>query len=181
MALVDRAGNVVGSAPRTVVRRENLLHAATAVLVRNSAGDIYLHRRSADKDWAPGMHDCAAGGVMQHGELPESAALRELGEELGVTGTTLRPLGTSLYEDDLTRCVEHCFEVTWDGPITFNDAEVGWGAWITLPELDQRLQDTGWPFVPDTRLLLSRLAAGHVADYAALTSLLPRQRPPTGP
>ena len=37
VALVDRTGAVVGSAERSVVRRENLLHAATAVLVRDPA------------------------------------------------------------------------------------------------------------------------------------------------
>ena len=100
---------------RSVVRRDNLLHAATAVLVRDPAGRIYVHRRSPDKDWAPSHHDAAAGGVMAYGEEPAASAARELAEELGVTGATLRPLGLSVYEDDATRCVEHCFETTWDG------------------------------------------------------------------
>ena len=60
---MDRDGTVVGSAPRSVVRRDNLLHASTAVLVRDSEGRIYVHRRADDKDWAPSHHDCCAGGV----------------------------------------------------------------------------------------------------------------------
>ena len=89
-----------GPAERSVVRRENLLHAATAVLVRDPDGRIYVHRRSPDKDWAPSHHDAAAGGVMGYGEQPAASAARELAEELGVTGATLRPLGLSVYEDD---------------------------------------------------------------------------------
>ncbi len=112
VALVDRTGAVVGSAERSVVRRENLLHAATAVLVRDPGGRIYVHRRSPDKDWAPSHHDAAAGGVMGYDEQPAASAARELAEELGITGVTLRPLGLSVYEDDRTRCVEHCFETT---------------------------------------------------------------------
>jgi isopentenyldiphosphate isomerase len=92
--LVDVDGHVVGTAPRSVVRRDNLLHAATAVLVRDPSGRIYLHRRSDTKDWTPSHWDAAAGGVIAAGEEPRAAALRELGEELGIVGVTLADLGT---------------------------------------------------------------------------------------
>ena len=168
VSLVDRNGSVTGSAERSVVRRENLLHAATAVLVRNSAGEIFVHRRSPAKDWAPGQHDAAAGGVIRYGEAPSDSAARELEEELGIRGTRLRPLGTSLYEDDLTRCLEHCFETVWDGPVSYPDAEVVWGAWMSLERLAAALRDPEWPFVPDTRQLLGTLARDGVADYGRL-------------
>jgi 8-oxo-dGTP pyrophosphatase MutT (NUDIX family) len=170
VALVDRSGAVTGAAPRAEVRRTNLLHAATAVLVRDGRGRIYLHRRSSDKDWAPAHHDCAAGGVMQPGESPESAAARELAEELGIVGAELRPLGLSVYEDDTTRCVEHCFETVWDGPVVHVDDEVVWGSWVTLPELAERLADPSFAFVPDTLQLLVRLARDGVGDYRLLRS-----------
>lgn len=168
VALVDRSGAVVGSAERSVVRRDNLMHSATAVLVRDPARRIYVHRRSPDKDWAPGCHDAAAGGVLTYGEEPAPSAARELAEELGITGPDLRPLGISVFEDDTTRCVEHCFEVTWDGPVEHADGEVVWGAWMTLADLAGHLADPAWPFVPDTRALLGRLAADGVGDYATL-------------
>jgi 8-oxo-dGTP pyrophosphatase MutT (NUDIX family) len=168
VALVDRTGAVVGSADRSVVRRENLLHAATAVLVRDPEGRIYVHRRSPAKDWAPSHHDAAAGGIIAYGERPAGAAARELAEELGVTGADLRPLGLNVFEDDTTRCVEHCYETTWSGPVTHADGEVVWGTWMTLDELGERLRDPDWPFVPDTRALLARLASDGVGDYARL-------------
>lgn len=171
VALVDLTGAVVGRAERSVVRRDNLLHAATAVLVRDSGGRIYVHRRSPEKDWAPGQHDAAAGGVLQDGEDPAASAGRELAEELGATAAALEPLGLSVYEDDETRCVEHCFQTVWDGPVRHADGEVVWGAWMTLEELDRHLADPAWPFVPDTRELLRRLATAGTGDYAALRSL----------
>ena len=170
VALVDLSGAVVGSAERSVVRRENLLHAATAVLVRDPARRIYVHLRSADKDWAPSHHDAAAGGVIAYGEHPEAAAARELAEELGVTGADLQALGLSVYEDDTTRCVEHCFETTWDGPVEHADGEVVWGSWMTLPELAGHLGEPDWPFVPDTRALLVKLASDGVGDYPTLSA-----------
>ena len=171
VSLVDEQGGVVGSVARAVMRRDNLRHAATAVLVRDPDGRIYVHRRSPDKDWCPGCHDAAAGGVLMVGEEPEESALRELAEELGISGVPLRPLGTSLYEDDTVRCFEHCFEATYDGEVTHSDGEVTWGAWMTLPELGDLLRGGAWPFVPDTRTLLARLCRDGVRDYAGLGAL----------
>jgi 8-oxo-dGTP pyrophosphatase MutT (NUDIX family) len=171
VALVDRDGTVLGPADRSVVRRDNLLHACTAVLVRDLRGRIYVHRRSDEKDWAPGHHDAAAGGVLTYGEEPLASARRELAEELGIRGAELRPLGTYLYEDDTTRCFEHGFETSWDGDVVHADGEVVWGDWMSLPELDTHLADEGWAFVPDTRALLTRLAREDVGDYAGLASL----------
>jgi 8-oxo-dGTP pyrophosphatase MutT (NUDIX family) len=168
VSLVDERGRVVGSAPRAVMRRDNLRHAATGILVRHPDGRIYVHRRSPDKDWCPGCHDAAAGGVLVEGEDPVGSALRELAEELGIRGVPLRPLGTSLYEDETVRCFEHCFEVTYDGEVTHSDGEVTWGAWMTLPELGVLLSRENWSFVPDTRTLLVRLCREGVGDYAAL-------------
>lgn len=166
VALVDEHGRVVGSAPRSVVRRDNLRHAATAVLVRDSDRRIYLHRRSDIKDWAPGHWDVAAGGVVAVGEGPDESAARELAEELGITGVPLTPLGTHLYEDDTVRCYEHAYEVVWDGPISHQAEEVAEGRWATLAELTALIADPGLAFVPDTRELLGRLAADGIGDYA---------------
>ena len=169
VGLVDEEGRVVGSAPRSVVRRDNLRHAATAVLLRDPDGRIYLHRRSDTKDWAPGHWDAAAGGVIAAGEEPPASAERELEEELGVSGVDLRALGTHLFEDDTTRCFEHAFEAVWDGPLRHQPEEVVEGRWVTLAELGAVLADPTMPFVPDTRQLLGRLATDGVGDYARMT------------
>lgn len=156
VALVDRDGRVVGSAPRSVVRRDNLLHSATAVLVRDSSRRIYVHRRSDTKDWAPGRWDVAAGGVIVLGEDPGPSALRELEEELGITAAPLHELGSHLYEDDTTRCFEYVYETTWDGPVRHQPDEVAEGLWMTLAELAALLADPEIAFVPDSRQLLAR-------------------------
>jgi 8-oxo-dGTP pyrophosphatase MutT (NUDIX family) len=168
VALVDGTGAVVGSAPRSRMRAENLRHASTAVLVRHPDGRIYVHRRSPDKDWQPSAYDAAAGGVLQHGEEPEGSAARELEEELGITGVPLRFLVAGEYEDDTVRVVAHVFEVEYDGPVTHSDGEVVWGGWMTLSELAAHLADPAWPFVPDTRALLDRLGRAGVGDYEEL-------------
>ncbi len=169
VALVDVHGTVVGSAPRSVVRRDNLRHAATAVLVRDAARRIYLHRRTDTKDWAPGHWDAAAGGVIAAGEEPHASACRELAEELGITGVAPAGLGTHLYEDDTVRCFEHAYEVVWDGPVRHQPEEVAEGRWATLDDLAALLVDPGVAFVPDTRQLLDILALRGISDYAVLS------------
>jgi 8-oxo-dGTP pyrophosphatase MutT (NUDIX family) len=168
VALVSEDGTVTGAEDRAVVRRDNLRHGATAVLVRNSDGLIYVHRRSAEKDWAPSQYDAGAGGILRFGEDPSESAAREVAEELGFTPVSLRALGVSAYDDETTRVVEHCFETTWDGPIRFTDDEVVWGAWLTMDGLGRLLADPTWPFVPDGRALLRRLGRAEYADYARL-------------
>jgi 8-oxo-dGTP pyrophosphatase MutT (NUDIX family) len=170
VALVDETGAVVGRAPRSRMRAENLRHASTAVLVRRRDGRIYVHRRSPEKDWQPSAYDAAAGGVLQHGEEPEESARRELEEELGISGVPLQPLGIGRYEDDTVRCVAHVFEVVYDGQVTHSDGEVVWGGWMTLTDLAAHLADPAWPFVPDTRALLERLGRAGVADYEELVT-----------
>jgi Cys-tRNA(Pro) deacylase len=169
--LVDEAGAVCGSAPRGVVRRENLRHAATAVLVRHPDGRIFVHRRTETKDWAPGLWDAAAGGVLRVGEDPAASAARELAEELGVRGVGLAPLTTHLFEDGTTRCFEHAYEVTWDGEPVLQPEEVAEGRWMTMTELAGLLDEPVPRFVPDTAQLLGRLAADGIGDYGQLRAI----------
>ena len=103
-------------------------------------------------------------------EQPRESAVRELGEELGVTGVALTELGQHLYEDDTVRCLEHVFEVVWDGPVRHQPEEVAEGHWATLAELADLLADPDIAFVPDTRALLAQLGADGVSDYAALAA-----------
>jgi 8-oxo-dGTP pyrophosphatase MutT (NUDIX family) len=160
VALVDRSGAVLGSAERSVVRRDNLMHSATAVLVRDPEGRIYVHRRSPDKDWAPGCHDAAAGGVLTTGEQPAESAARELAEELGITGAPMTPLPHARYDDGRVRYHAFTYEVRWDGPLRPEPTEIAWAGWVTLNELVERLADPErWPFAPDGRAGIERWLA----------------------
>ncbi len=165
----DRVGRATGAATRSLVREQNLPHAASGVLVRRSDGRLLVHRRSAGKDLWPSMHDAACGGVVLAGEDPLDAARRELAEEIGVEvearpgaggGPVLRPLLTAWYRDDRTHYLAHLYETVWDGGIHFTDGEVEQAWWWTEEELYEHLADPTWPFVPDSRFLLDLLLPG---------------------
>jgi isopentenyldiphosphate isomerase len=154
VALYDDAGRPVGSAPRSRMRAENLHHAATAVVVLDPRGRVYVHRRTDTKDVYPGRFDFAAGGVIAPGEEPYAAAQRELAEELGVTGVTLEPLAEGDYRDDRTSYHAFCYHVAWDGPVTWQPEEVAWGEWVTAAELVAWAEREPEAFMPDTLELL---------------------------
>jgi len=146
--IVDDDDVVVDTVPRGVMRRDRLRHRATFVVVRSSNGRLLIHRRSSAKDLWPGRWDLAVGGVVTAGEDYDSAAQRELAEEIGVTGARLRPLGAGRYDDADVHLHARLYEVVCDGPFTFADGEVMEARFVSLAELRQRLAVD--PFVPDS-------------------------------
>lgn len=155
VALYSRDGRPAGSAPRSRVRAENLHHAATAVVVLDPSGQVYVHRRTTSKDVFPGMYDVCAGGVLLADEAPCDGAVRELAEELGITAAPLQPIFTGRYEDEHTSYEAFGYLVEgWDGPVRWQPEEVAWGGWMPLTEVVRRLDDPAWPLVPDSRALV---------------------------
>lgn len=148
--VVDEHGQVIDVVARSVMRAGRLRHRCTFVVVRDPAGRVLVHQRSARKDMWPSRWDLAAGGVVQVGEDWEVAATRELAEEVGVTGVALTPLtiGSVSYSDDDVDEVARVWTVTWDAPVTFADGEVVAARWVTIDELRSLLDRES--FVPDS-------------------------------
>ena len=161
VAVYDAAGRVTGAAPRGVVYSRGLWHAATGVLVRSGDGErIVLHRRTPEKLIFPGAWDCWAGGVVGPGEDPADAAVRELEEELGITGVALAPLPAAVFDDGQVRYHVFTYETRWDGPLRPQPSEVAWVGWVDVDELVERLADpVRWPFAPDGRTAIRRWLA----------------------
>jgi isopentenyldiphosphate isomerase len=82
--VVDEHDHVNEVVLRRRMRAENLRHRAVYILVTDSADRLLIHRRSDAKDVWPGRWDIAAGGVVGVDESYDSAARRELVEELGI-------------------------------------------------------------------------------------------------
>jgi 8-oxo-dGTP pyrophosphatase MutT (NUDIX family) len=138
------------------VRAEGLWHASGVVLVRSGDGEsVYVHLRTLDKDVYPGTWDCWAGGVVAAGETPAECAVRELAEELGISGVTPVPLFALTYEDGSIRCHTFAYEVRWDGPVVHQPEEVADGRWLPLDELRSCVDDPGSPFIPDGRAAIT--------------------------
>ncbi|MEP6955454.1 MAG: 16S rRNA (adenine(1518)-N(6)/adenine(1519)-N(6))-dimethyltransferase RsmA [Chthoniobacterales bacterium] len=89
-AVVDSEDRVVGQAPRGKVHGDNLLHRAVHILVFNAAGELFMQKRSRQKDRHPCVWDSSAAGHVDAGEEYDIAAARELEEELGICASLAR-------------------------------------------------------------------------------------------
>ena len=75
--IVDRDNRPIGALTRRLMREQGLIHRAAYILVFNTAGELFLQKRTLTKDIYPGYWDMAAGGVVLAGESYEAAARRE--------------------------------------------------------------------------------------------------------
>lgn len=153
-ALFDTSGRVIGQAPRSRVRAENLHHGATGIVLFNEHGQIFVHQRTWVKDVYPGRWDFTAGGVIQAGENPDESARRELAEELGID-SELNMLSESEYSDENTSY--HAFRYWAATSFTpkLQAEEVLQGLWMSRDELLDKLQNNSDEFMPDSVYLFS--------------------------
>ena len=84
--VVDENDQVIGQATRKEVHAQSLLHRSVHILVFNSQGELYLQKRSIEKDENPGYWDTSAAGHVNAGEDYLECAHRELKEELDIEG-----------------------------------------------------------------------------------------------
>ncbi|MFC3282862.1 NUDIX hydrolase [Litchfieldella rifensis] len=153
--LVDAHNRPCGSALRAQMRRFQLWHRATYVVVRNRHGELCVQRRTLTKEVFPGGVDLAAGGVVGAGEAVHVAARRELAEELGITGVPLRFCLDFRYAEGGHHIYGSAFLVEYSGALRLQPEEVAQAIWLPLDEALAHPQAT-----PDTHLALTRLVEG---------------------
>lgn len=150
--VVDDDDRVIATVTRARMRAERLQHRAVSVAVLGTDGRLLVHRRADIKDVWPGMWDIAAGGVVSAGEDYDTAAHRELAEELGIDGVQLKPLGTGRYRDEAVALLGRGYLAISDGPFVFTDGEIAEVRWVDHAGLDVLLASER--FVPDNLALL---------------------------
>lgn len=154
VAIVDEKNHVVGSALRADMRRERLIHRASYILVFDSAGRLFVQDRTMTKDIFPGYHDLCTGGVVLAGEDYETSAVRELEEEIGVTGVPLTSHFDFYGEYAGQRVWGRVFSCITDGPFVLQPEEVAGGAFYRLEEVKTLVETE--PCTPDTVYALER-------------------------
>ncbi|QES50891.1 NUDIX hydrolase [Streptomyces venezuelae] len=149
--VVDREDRVVGQARRAEVYAEGLIHRCVFVLARDERGRVFVHRRTGSKLVFPSHYDMFVGGVLGTGEGYAEAALREAGEELGVAGLpSPEPLFKFLYEGPGGAWWSYVHEVRCPAAaVQPQVSEVAWHTFLPEEELDRRVEEGGWPWVPD--------------------------------
>lgn len=158
--VVDASDAVIGRKTRREVHATGLWHRAVHVWVFDATGRIFLQRRSMKKDLSPGLWDSSCSGHVDSGEDYDTAAIRELGEEIGVhvTAAPARWLRFEPSEDTGWEFV-WLYRMRHDGPFVLNPDEIQYGEWLTPAGLEQKVQAHPEDYCPSFRLIWSRVAA----------------------
>lgn len=138
----DATGEVIGTAPRKQCHGDpTLIHRSVHVVVYSPDGmSILLQKRKMTKDIQPGKWDTAVGGHLMIGETYEVAALREMGEELGIQP---HEPPRYLFDYKVRNSIEseniRVFAVTHGGPFFPQESELDGVAFFAIHDLKQRL------------------------------------------
>ncbi len=154
--VVDADDRVIRQAPRREVHAKNWLHRAVHVIVHDTHGQVFIQKRSREKDTFPGCWASSCPGHVDAGEDYLLAARRELGEELGYfeISLPLRPLVK------LTACPETGYEFIqiylmgpFSGHFQLNPEVITDGRWIAAADLVRVLAETPDEFAGSVRHL----------------------------
>jgi isopentenyl-diphosphate delta-isomerase len=156
--VVNARDEVVGRALRREVHARGLWHRAVHVLVFDPAGRIFLQKRSMSKDLSPGLWDSSCSGHLDAGEAYDAAAIRELGEELGVA-TAIAATAQRWFR--LEPSVETGWEFVWiyrlenAGPFTLHPEEIERGEWFSPAEVTRSIAERPAEYCPSFKLIWS--------------------------
>jgi len=138
--LVTEAGLVVGKATRTECHSGTfLLHPVVHLHVFNLSHELYLQKRSMDKDIQPGKWDTSVGGHVDYGEEIEAALKREVGEELSIFEFDPVFIGRYKFVSDKEAELVHSYYCIYDKEISPDPTEISEGRFWTLEEIKSAL------------------------------------------
>ena len=156
--VVDENDVVIDRQLRSEVHRLGLRHRAVHILVFNERGELFLQQRSLSKDTCPGLWDSSSSGHVDSGESYAAAAVRELGEELGlIPSTPLEPLFD--LPASVATGMEFCrvYRVTDPGPFVLQASEVRGGGWFFQWQIDAWLARQPEDFASGFRAVWAQL------------------------
>ncbi|MDP3070731.1 MAG: NUDIX domain-containing protein [Opitutaceae bacterium] len=166
--VVNERDEVVRRETRRVVHATGLWHRAVHILVFDAAGRVFLQKRSMLKDLSPGLWDSSCSGHVDAGEDYDTAAVRELGEEIGVRVAAAHSTDSGQMPERWFR-IEACVETGWEfvwvyrlnhcGLITVEPKEIQYGEWATPAEVSAWLAAGPGEFCPSFRLIWPLAAA----------------------
>ena len=152
--VVNERDKVIDQKPRSEVHRLGLLHRAVHVLVFNERGEIFLQKRSMNKDREPGKWDSSTSGHVDSGEDYDACAVRELREEIGLI---VQKTPVRLFKIDA--CAETDQEFVWiyrcqaEGPFQLDPEEIERGEWVTPEAVTRWIVEKPEDFASAFRLI----------------------------
>jgi isopentenyldiphosphate isomerase len=139
--VVDEDGNTIGESPRHVCHdgKSFLLHPVVHLHVFNNKGELFLQKRSANKDIQPGKWDTSVGGHLSPGEQVEDALIREAREELGLENFIPVFLGKYIWQSNRERELINSFSTISDVIPSIDNDEIEEGRFWNVDDIKENL------------------------------------------
>ena len=141
---------------------KGLYHRIVRIVVEDSDGRLLLQKRAPTKELYPDFWDSAASGHVDAGEDYETAAKRELKEELGVNVTVLEELERYRSNRETDGRKLNRFSITYrvivppNSPVTIDEKELAEARWFTIQEINQILDDNSAKITNGLRRVIER-------------------------
>ena len=168
LIIVDTQDRILGHGSKAALHQgTGTLHRAFSIFLFNSAGELMLQQRSAEKPLWPGYWSNTCCSHPRRGESYGVATQRRLREELGIK-TPLWFTHRFRYQAQFDqRGAEHelcsVYVGHFDGAPTPNPREIGDWQWIQPAELDSWLNETPETLTPWFKLEWADLRSGRHA------------------
>ncbi len=143
---VDKDNHILGSISRKVAHKSpDKIYRTIFILVKNNKGKILFQKRSATKDLYPNCWDLSVGGHVNFGKSYNKTAVRELGEELGISAQEeeLKFVGQVLVKLPESNEFFHVFEyiLKKDDQINTAKDEISETKWMTIDEVKESMKE----------------------------------------
>lgn len=147
IVVVDESNKVIGAEQLPAAIAKKLLRQSVRVFVCNELDEVVVQKRGQHVN-LPGLLDTSAGGHVDFDETYDTAAIRELAEEVGIRDIPLTTLTTSWRNGDSFSAV---YKVTIPSTtkLVYDPEEIEALLWIKKDTLDVMTATTPEQFSPD--------------------------------
>lgn len=161
--VVDRQDDLLGAKTYEEVDRDHDIYRVSALWLTNPEGKVLLAQRASaevnPKAHDPGKWGPAAAGTVEEGETYQSNIVKEMEEEIGLTGLDLQT-GSKIFVDGKHRyfCQWFMAEVDLDiNTLKLDAHEVARVAWFSLESLKEKLEQNPDQFTPGLNQFVDNL------------------------
>lgn len=138
IVFVDEHDVPIGSGTKKEAVEKGIIHRVIRIFLTNSKGEFLLQKR-ADHIAGAGKWDQSVGGHVDEGEEYDQAAYRELKEELGIEGISLKQIKKYYAEGEdppHRKRFNMLYTARYDRKVTPDPEEVSEVKWIAPAELE---------------------------------------------
>jgi len=162
LPLVDKDGNIIGKAPRTVIHKDpSMLHPVVHLMLVNKKNHLFLQKRPLNRPSQPGKWDAAVTGHVSVNENIETALNRESEEEIGLKNFKAVAVCKYIIKSDNESQLVFLHLTKYDGEIKVNPEEVDEGRFWKISEINKDLGtgvftpgfETDFKILRDNRLI----------------------------